>query len=162
MAVFFDYTTLLQNSMQIAVSKLTAGSDDESWVSEAVTNPSSEVFFSAVLDPGHEGTSTKIEYYLGVDWVSDGVGDILAYEWQIKPSGGAFVTLTGASGNVTSGGDSTIYQKDTGTYGTSTLLPAEIQLIGTDADAAWNILKIGGDAGTNNLFVCAMRTIGTV
>lgn len=107
MSVFFDYSTLLKNSYQIAKAELSKiiGSTTESdyycsFTSETLVNPSDSVFFYSLINPGHAGTATLIEYFFRclLDPVNIAT---LAYEWQIKPSGGAWTTIV--SGSAVSG-----------------------------------------------------------
>lgn len=162
MSVFFDYTTFLQNSEQIAKAEVAATVNSTTQVDyypsysgvQYTVNPNSQVFFYSLINPGHAGTTTVIEYILGVHWYCDTAPETLAYSWQIKPSGGSWANI--ATGSVTVTGTAGV-SSDIGVYTTGVLLPAEIQLIGTDADASWIIAALGGAS-----YVCSVRAIGTV
>ena len=160
MSVFFDYTTFLQNAQQIAeaemaatVSSTTQNDYNPIYTNNYFTdNPNSQVFFYSLINPGHAGTTSAIEYYLFVNWGCATQPETLAYQWQIKASGGSWVNIV--TGSVTAATHAT---EDFGVYTTATLLPAEIQLLGTDADASWRVLAIGSPT-----YICSVRAIGTV
>lgn len=160
MSVFFDYSTLLHNSYQITQAQIATivGSTTEADYDKAFSmdswtvNPNSHPFFYSIIDPGHTGTTIVIEYTLLVSWVASEAGT-LAYNWQIKASGGAWADILTGSVTFVSG---TISAKHYGVYETGVLLPAEVRLIGTDADASWRIGTIGYG------YSSSVRCIGTV
>jgi len=162
MSIFFDYTTFLKNAYQIEkiklatlISSTTEDDYNPQWLSPTYTNPNAQTMFYSIVNPGHTGTTSAIEYFMHVGFYSGTNPATITYTWQIKASGGAWATLASSSSTFSGSATSAMVF---GVYTTAVLLPAEIQLIGTDADAAWSVY-VGH--GTNN-YSCAVRCIGTV
>uniref|UniRef100_A0A6M3KQR0 Uncharacterized protein n=1 Tax=viral metagenome TaxID=1070528 RepID=A0A6M3KQR0_9ZZZZ len=150
--MLFDYTTFLKNSEHIAkaenaalVGSTTAADYYAAYTSAGFTDPSDAQMFYSLINPGHTGTTFAIQYVLKILMYT--VVD--SYKWQIKASGGAWADLTTAKAAT----GTTII--DVGIYTTPVLLPAEVQLLVTDAGSSY-VLQIG------LAYPCSVRCIGTL
>lgn len=150
MAVDFEYTTFLENSLHVAkaglaaiVSSSTEADYYTNWTSEVLTNPSDEEIFRAFINPGHAGIATAIEYYLSPLTVA---GAVDSFKWWIKESGGSWVEILSITG---------VLSLQTGVYEVEKLLPAQIKLTVTAAASGISV-RIGLS------YPCSVKIIGTV
>jgi hypothetical protein len=152
MSVFFDYSARLMTAVQLEQVKIaeivnsTTDTDYYPWFQVSVSGTDDVAFYS-VVNPGHAGTTSLLEYRFYTDVY---IGSVTAYSWQIKASGGAWADI------VTGTDLDSVFLS--GYYTTPVLLPCEIQLLTTGTAA----LSFGYDLGASLRRMCAVRCIGTV
>ena len=168
MSVFFDYTVMLRNSYQLAHAALAleagattdTGSDGTGddlfiddicppWTSPILATPTDGQIYYAILNLGHTGTTTLIEYDLKVNWLY--APD--SWKLQIKGSGGAWASLHEEATGAT--------DRKWGTYTTPVVLPAEVQVLVTDA-AGGVQLAVNAVSGGIFAYYIVFRCVGTV
>lgn len=86
MAVF-DHSEHVMNGMMKAQSTETT---PQAWQSQYFTNPDSDVFFWGLINPGHDGEASVINYYFDPYWNCTGaVTTDIDFKWSIKGNGAA-------------------------------------------------------------------------
>lgn len=153
MTVYFDYSTTVSNAYLTI-----ADAETDKYTSEYQTNPNEAVVYQAVVDPGHGGTVTLMDWHLSFRLTTDaGSSETVAWEIEYKASGGSWVSL--GTGNVTTA--SFGYVRSTGVVEVSLALPIQIRIHLTDADANWQI-TIPDSASTVAYADYCIKLTGTV
>jgi len=150
MSVSFSFAEELKN-----VKILLAGPP---YISEDLYTPFTDTqIFVSILDPGHQGITSYLEYYISTVFenVASATSDTLTYKWQYKQSGGTWTDLaTGSAGPLTGGTE--IYKKEAGICNTAITLPIEVRLIVSATAGRWQV-KLGGST-----YPVYFRAVGSI
>ena len=153
MPTYFDHTDWVLCPLHKIVYGTTASSQ---FLHYSVTNTTDFEFYRGLFDPGHQNKADLLDY----NFTFYGVSSLINYKWQIRGWGGAWTTLTSATGGTTSGASYT--ETVNGTYDTSQItMPCHIRLL---ISSTWTMTNTNfyTDSTGKGSGLLVMRAVGTI